>query len=190
MRWVAPAAALGLLFALTTTRTGERMRSKPPSDNLEGLMRAIIARAAQTHGVPIHVAHAYAWLESRFDSKAEGDLAWATWDHGARYRKYVLEARKFAHNPYRLMPELWHSYGLFQLLAPHFIGPQEDPRVLLDPEINADRGCKYIATCLRKARGDVRLARLYYAGATKLDEPAQAALLAKMDQALTRFPAA
>lgn len=124
-----------------------------------------IRLAADRHRVPRAVALAFSWAESRHQPTLEGDLGWHELDGGARYRRLVLDAPKFATNPARLTPELWHSYGLFQLLAPYHAEPAEDPRVLLDAAINADRGCRTIARQLARAGGDVDRARLAYVGA-------------------------
>jgi hypothetical protein len=125
---------------------------------------AIIKAAAARHGVPRQYALAFAWIESKLNPAAEGDLKWHEKQGGQLYRRHVLENSRYSLNPARNTPQLWHSYGLYQLLACFFVGDNEHPRRLLNPIINADRGCKYIARLLKKTNDDVRAARLAYVG--------------------------
>lgn len=162
--------------------------SSNPMDPSFASIRNIIAVAAKKYGVPLRVALAFAWLESRFKPYAEGDKSWAEWNMGERYRKNVLNNPKFADNPYRLDKKIWHSYGLFQLLAPYFVSGKENPTALLDPTINADRGVRKIANSLKVAGGDVRKARVIYAGAANLSADIQKELGDKIDKALELFP--
>jgi soluble lytic murein transglycosylase-like protein len=181
--------ALGALAVLALRgKTMQPTRGLQPDDPKFAPMRAVITAAARRHGVPDQIALAFAWLESRFNPNAEGDLKWAEWDQGARYKRYVLDNPKLATNPARDDPSAWHSYGLFQLLAPHFVQPNEHPRALLNPTVNADRGCRYLATALRKSGGDPVVARLYYAGAAKLAEDKQRPVIAAITRALRLFP--
>lgn len=124
-----------------------------------------IRRAADRHRVPRAVALAFSWVESRHDPAREGDLDWHLRRGGELYRRKVLDAPRLTYNPARSRPELWHSYGLFQLLAVYHVEPREDPRALLDPSTNADRGCAVIARMLARTEGDVHAARLGYIGA-------------------------
>lgn len=127
-------------------------------------IREIIVRSADRHGIPRRAALAFAWIESRFDPDAEGDLEWHEKRDGRLYRTHVLRAARFAQNPARSDAKCWHSYGLFQLLACYHCEGHEHPSALLDPELNADRGCRMIARLLRRANGDIRSARLAYIG--------------------------
>lgn len=136
----------------------------PPLPPPESEILAIIRAAADRHGVPRQVALAFAWCESRLNSRAKGDLQWSQRKMGTLYRKHVLDAPRFTANPAREHPETWHSYGLFQLLACYHVEPLEHPSVLFDPAINADRGCRQIAQLLKRTNGDVRGARLAYVG--------------------------
>lgn len=135
-----------------------RPRSDPPE--IVQLIRA----AADRRGVPRRVALAFAWVESRLNPDAEGDLDWHKRDGGELYVRHVLDSKRLEGNPCRNTPELWHSYGLFQLMACYHIAEAEHPKRLLNPTINADRGCEYIARLLKKTKGEVRAARLAYVG--------------------------
>jgi hypothetical protein len=126
-------------------------------------VRALIRQRAALSGVPVAVALAFAEVESNFNANAEGDRDWAH-KHPEKYRQYVLEPERFQSNPARFDPSAWHSYGVFQLLAPHHIEANEHPRVLLDPTTNIDRGLRAIANALRRAGGDPMAARLLYKG--------------------------
>lgn len=136
---------------------------QPLNDTQRAVIGAI-ERAADAHSVPRRVALAFAWCESRLDPTCEGDLSWHERDGGSKYARLVLNNPRFGLNPWRKSPELWHSYGLFQLLAPYFCRPEESPRALLDPEVNSSRGCIEIARLLALTKGDVQQARLAYVG--------------------------
>lgn len=164
------------------------LRSENPMDPKFAPIRDMIAVSAKKYGVPLRVALAFAWLESRFNPKAKGDLNWAKWDNGSRYKKYVLNNPVFAKNPYRNTPEVWHSYGIFQLLAPHFVSGVENPAILYIPEINIDKGVKKIANSLKASKGNVAEARIIYAGASKLSAQTKKELADKINKALTLFP--
>lgn len=150
--------------------------------------RELVTRIALELGVPVNVALSFAALESNLNPDAEGDLQWAAL-HPDRYETLVLNSARFADNPWRTDRARWHSYGLFQLLAPHHALPNEDPRALLDPELNARRGLAYIKALLKKTSGDVDKARLAYAGASKLSPATQDMLIARLHRALSEFTA-
>ncbi len=135
-----------------------------PSSKERAEMQRLIRLEAERQGVPAHIALAFADAESGFNPKAEGDKDWHLRKGGELYRKNVLGSKALANNPWRNAPELWHSYGLFQLLAPYFSQPAEDPRALLDPKINITRGVGYIRRLLLKHGGDVDAVRLAYTG--------------------------
>lgn len=124
----------------------------------------LIKSECERLGVPPQVALAFASIESGFKPAAEGDMLWHERNGGAKYRALVLENPHFEQNPWRAFPELWHSYGLFQLLAPYACGPLEDPRSLLDPVRNTRAGVAKIAGLLRTTHGDPYAARLAYVG--------------------------
>lgn len=151
----------------------------------------LLREAADRHGVERRVVLAFAWIESRWNPSAEGDLIWHERSGGALYRRHVLNNARLARNPARLEPDVWHSYGLLQLLAPYYVEPTEHPRVLLDPVINADRGAGAIARLLARAHGDVLAARYLYVGGGiggSLLAPAQRFLVREaLQEALVRF---
>jgi hypothetical protein len=138
------------------------MQRTQPHDN--PAIVAIIRAAADRHGVPRQVALAFAWCESHLIASAEGDTSWHLRNDGALYRVKVLDNPRFRSNPARNIPHVWHSYGLYQLLACYHAQPDEDPRALLRPELNAERGVLEIGRLLHLARGDARAARLKYVG--------------------------
>lgn len=125
-------------------------------------IRDLITRIARAQGVPVDVALAFAWLESRFDPRREGDRQWA-FKRASKYRELVLDAPKFAANPWRTDAGRWHSYGLYQLLAPYHTLADEDPRKLLDPQINAERGIAEIRRLYQRYH-DANAVRLAYVG--------------------------
>lgn len=151
------------IVAMSTTKKRPTVQSSSSNVDNPAIVR-VIREAADRHQVPRQVALAFAWCESRLNPNAQGDLDWHEKRGGSLYQSMVRDAAKFEHNPARYEPAAWHSYGLFQLLAPYHVKPSEHPRVLLNPAINADRGCAEIRRLLTKARGDVRSARLAYVG--------------------------
>lgn len=185
------AALVGVGAWFLMTPKAKAMTSiSAPSDNSPmgdkySAIRALIAPIAKKYGVPLRVALAFAWLESRFNPKAEGDLEWYK---GANFKSAVTNNKKFAKNPYRTIPEVWHSYGLFQLLSPYYTNANESPKVLLEPTVNTDRAMKKIALSLKTAKGDVRQARIIYAGASKSADSVKHGILSKLDAALALFP--
>jgi hypothetical protein len=125
---------------------------------------SIIRTAADEARLSRRVALAFAWCESKHNPRAAGDLKWAEREGGLLYTKHVLKQARLDHNPDRLRPEVWHSYGLFQLLACYHVGDTESPIRLYEPGLNAKRGCAAIARLLVRSKGDVRSARLAYVG--------------------------
>lgn len=94
----------------------------------------------------------------------------------------MLEQVRLAHNPARLDPSAWHSYGLYQLLAPYHVPAHMHPREMLRTSLNAEIGIRFIATLLRQANGDPAKARLAYVGCgldgKRCSEQTRAAVLA------------
>jgi len=146
-------------------------------------MQALVRRLAHSLGVPAAVALAFADIESGFDAAREGDLDWPS-KRPDLYRSLILDNAAFNSNPARGDARAWHSYGLFQLLAPYHVRPEEHPRTLLDPQTNAVRGITQIRALLRRAGGDVAGARLAYIGCG-LDGKKCSELV--QEQALARF---
>lgn len=146
-------------------------------------IRALITRTAQRYGVDPHTALTFAWLESRFDPAAKGDLDWSARKGGELYRTVVRDAPRFADNPARILPKAWHSYGLFQLLAPYHVQPTEHPSVLANPIVNASRGVLYLRKLLEQTHGDVDQARLLYTGAANLAPDVKGPILDKLHAA-------
>jgi soluble lytic murein transglycosylase-like protein len=177
------AIALGVLLMSSAKKPGPVVTIKSKSAQRLA-MEAVISAAADKHKIPRAVALAFAQVESAFNPNAEGDLHWHEIDNGSRYRALVLQNAKLAHNPARLEPQAWHSYGLFQLLAPYHVLPTEHPRALLDPLVNADRGCAVIARYLKQTGGDIAAARLLFTGASKASAEKKAQIVASIDRAL------
>lgn len=159
------------------------------SDQLPGNypMRRLVADTARARGLEPRIALAFASVESRFDPRAEGDKTWHLKEAGERYNRLVRDAPQFADNPARLEPWKWHSYGLFQLLAPYHVLPNEDPTVLFDPVINAQRGVETIKRLLVRSGGDPIKARLLYTGATRKAASIQAEITQRISVALEQF---
>lgn len=165
MRWRWPWVALlaGIGWAATSQAGAMSSSSTKPDRSERERMIALIRRIARELGVPAAVALAFAEVESRFNPRAEGDLQWAA-KRPELYARLVRDHPAFADNPARLEPAAWHSYGLYQLLAPYHAQATEHPRVLLDPELNARRGIGYLRRLLRQTNNDVAAARLAYIG--------------------------
>lgn len=140
-------------------------------------MRNLIRAEAIRQGVPVELALATARVESAFDPAREGDKNWHL--NLPRFAKNVP-----AKSPYRAYPELWHSYGLFQLLAPYNVSEHEDPRILLDPAINAQRGVAYLKRLYDRFNGDPTLIRLHYTNNDEADAATQTRILAIWQKAL------
>jgi soluble lytic murein transglycosylase-like protein len=153
---------MAALLLATLVIGGIALMQRKPT-NIDSAMRLVID-AARAANVPVHVALAFADLESAFNSRAEGDLDWHSRSNGALYKKHVLGNPTLANNPALNDPAAWHSYGLFQLLAPYHVKPTEHPQELLDAKVNAQRGVAFIAKLLKQNQGDVVRARLAYVG--------------------------
>lgn len=158
-------AALGVGAYLVSSSSTKSSRGKPVDPAILALIRA----EADRQQVPRAIALAFAAVESGFNPQAEGDLNWPTKNpdadgYGAMYRQHVLNQVRLAQNPALHDPYAWHSYGLYQLLAPYHVPAHMHPRELLRPSLNAEIGIRYIATLLRQAGGDPAKARLAYVG--------------------------
>lgn len=160
---------------------------EPRDESQHAAVVQIMREAADRHAVPRRVALAFAWVESKHNPDCEGDLAWHQRDGGERYRRLVLQNPRFRNNPARLVPEAWHSYGLFQLLACYHVRFDEHPRVLLDAELNAERACVYLARLLEATHGDPLRARLLYVGGSRLPSEKQTPIFERLHAALQRF---
>lgn len=178
-----PLLAAGL-FLLAVTMREKRPKTGTPSAR-EPMIRLIRAEADR-QGVPAPIALAVAEVESNFNPSAQGDLAWAD-KRPALYERLVRDNPKLAQNPARLEPKAWHSYGLFQLLAPHFVRAAEHPQVLLDPQVNAQRGVAFIKQLLKTHDDDIAKMRLAYAGALKANAAEQARVLGRFTAAYERW---
>jgi soluble lytic murein transglycosylase-like protein len=154
-------AALGIGAYLVSSSSTKSSRGGKPVD--PAIIALIRAEADRQH-VPRAIALAFAAVESAFNPQAEGDLNWPTKRDGALYREHVLEQVRLMHNPARNDPAAWHSYGLYQLLAPYHVPAHLHPRELLRPGLNAEIGIRFIASLLKQAGGDPAKARLAYVG--------------------------
>jgi Transglycosylase SLT domain len=126
------------------------MKTTPAPDFVR--MRKLIRGEAIRQGVPTEIALATARVESNFDPTVEGDRNWHL--NTERFERVVPKG-----HPHRSEREAWHSYGLFQLLAPYHVRMDEHPRVLLDPAINAARGVAALKRLLDRHNGDPSLVR-------------------------------
>ena len=127
-------------------------------------LMTLIADQARAIGLHPALAIAFADRESQLDPNAEGDKEWPNKNNGDNYRRFVLQSPKFTNNPWRNQPELWHSYGLFQLLAPFHLEGHEHPHTLLHPVINAQRGVRAVKHAVDLSSGDLYEARRRYVG--------------------------
>ena len=159
-------------------KTGTRSVREP--------MVRLIRAEAKRQGVPAPIALAVAEVESNFNPAARGDLAWAE-KRPELYEKLVRDNPAMARNPARNDRKAWHSYGLYQLLAPHFVRGMESPSLLLDPEVNAQRGIAFIKSLLKKHDDDLAQMRLAYAGAQNANALERARVLERFTQAYERW---
>lgn len=171
------AGAAIIMSAMSREKPANPVNDHDP-DRLK--MEALIRREARAQGVPEPVALATAWVESRMDPHAEGDLQWHTNDK--RFESTVPRD-----NPHRWQRSLWHSYGLFQLLAPYHVKGAETPMVLLDPEINTQRGVAFLGRLLKRHAGDLDAVRLAYTGQLGSDSSMARRTLEKWHAALARY---
>jgi hypothetical protein len=147
-----------------------------------GPIIALVAAEASAQGIDPRVALAFADAESGLHPDAQGDLDWPYRNGGELYQKHVLGNPALLRNPYRGDPSVWHSYGLFQLLAPYHVLELEHPAVLLDPRTNTQRGVRAIRTALERSGGELYQARRRYAGCGPGSGcERNAALLARVD---------
>lgn len=175
------AGGLGLLGLILATQ-----KRAPVLNAKQTANRDLIIREAHAQGVPARIPVTFAWLESRFDERADGDKQWAT-KRPDQYQKLVVNNPNLADNPFRLVPEKWHSYGLFQLLAPYFIVGKDDPAILYDPGRNAMLGVAKIKNLLKIHKGDINKVRLAFAGALAMGPTVQKPILVNLGDAYSRF---
>lgn len=173
-------AGAGILLAAMSQNREKPLEQPNDHDPDRARMEALIRRVARAQGVPEPVALATAWIESRMDPNAEGDLQWHTNDK--RFEAVVPRD-----SPHRWQRSLWHSYGLFQLLAPYHVRGAETPLVLLDPEINAQRGVAFLARLMRRHAGDLDAVRLAYTGQLGSGSVNAQRTLQKWHAALARY---
>ena len=156
------------------------MKASKPHPEREA-MRFLIRSEANFQGVEPLICLAFARVETNntFDPTLEGDKRWHL--DVERYERCVPKD-----SPFRDQPELWHSYGLFQLLAPfHIRTYDEDPRVLLQPLVNAARGVARIGNLARRHGGDLDKMRLHYVfGTAATQSPRRAQVLDRFHAAL------
>jgi soluble lytic murein transglycosylase-like protein len=167
-------------------RTIMKHATTPSSAAERARMISLVRMEAARQGVPEAIALAFAEVESDFDANAHGDMLWAE-KKPQLYQKLVLENPQFDDNPARTDPSAWHSYGLFQLLAPHHTRPGEHPSALSDPTLNARRGIAFIKALLRKHGDDLAETRLAYAGALGASAVEQERVLARFSKIYQRW---
>lgn len=177
-------AGLLLLAAAASNRSNVDEKPQPKSTPKRDAMIALVRAEANRQGVPPPIALAMAEAESNFNPEAAGDLHWAD-KRPALYQTLVLEG--LPQNPMRLDRSAWHSYGLFQLLAPHHVRATENPAVLYDPQVNAQRGVAYLKGLMRKHGDDVAQVRLAFAGALGAKPDVQEKVLTRFAQIYQRW---
>lgn len=167
------ALGAGILLAMAPSRRPPRSSDHPaPAVRAaeRAAMRVLVQKEADRQGVPRDLALATVAIESDFDPRAEGDLRWH--ERTDRYDRVVPTS-----HPLRGQPWLWHSYGLFQLLAPYHVLGDEDPRELLDARLNAQRGIATLKRLLSQHNADYDRVRLAYTGALRAAPAVQTAIL-------------
>jgi Transglycosylase SLT domain len=169
------------IAVLTWKRPQLRYPSAPRRLGHEGVL-ALITREATAVGLDPRVAVAFAERESGLNPQAMGDAGWAMKNQGDNYQRCVLANPRLDTNPWRNVPNLWRSYGLFQLLAPFHVQAHEHPHVLLDPQLNAQRGVRAVRSVLEKSGGNLYEARRRYVGCGP-DTACHAEELARIDAA-------
>lgn len=170
------AVIFGALALLAKRATGGApMPQDEPTSRSD--IRALITLESKRVGLEPAIALATARAESNFKADAEGDLGWHK--RPDRFDRVVPRD-----NPYRNQRELWHSYGVFQLLAPYHVMDGEHPRVLLDPQVNVKRGVAFLRRLSLRHNGDPDAIRLAYTGASRLSPDVQRPILAKWHRAL------
>lgn len=153
-------------------------------------MIALIRSTARAAGLPEEIALATAEVESNFNPDARGDLQWHARRGGELYRKNVLNNPRLAANPARLQPERWISFGLFQLLSPHYVLPHEPPEALADPEVNTERGVRLLKRLYTLYDGDTDKIRVHYgAGSLNVSDATRATLLGRFRKSLAKWKA-
>lgn len=180
-----------LFYELTrsssSSSSSEGGKPMQPRTNREEMIELIRAKARDA-GVPEHIALAFADVESNFNARAEGDRKWHERDGGELYIRNVRDNPRLKDNPARLDGAAWHSYGLFQLLAPYYVEPLEHPRVLLDPVVNATRGLRLIKRLYEHYGGDTDKMRIHYgAGSLHVSDAVRDQLLSRFRPALEKW---
>jgi hypothetical protein len=162
------AAAIGAIVFWFRLKTPTIVHSvvEEPHDRIHTLIRSEAAK----QGVDPKLALTFADIESKFKSNAIGDTSWYAKLNSkgvTRWDEYVGGDKRYAENPFRNQKHLWASYGLFQLLAPFELWREDanaDPRILLDPAINARLGIAKIKRLQDKHGDDPLKIRLAYVG--------------------------
>lgn len=161
------AGALGFLLTGSSARARARRREAEPlpPDLAEDEVVEIITRTAEDYKILPQAALLWADLESALHPNAIGDKRWARLNPD-KYQRFVVERDEYQDNPWRDDPDRWASYGLFQLLSPYWLlrtsNPSADPRILLDPGLNARLWMRHLFVPLIEKHGDVFTARLMY----------------------------
>jgi hypothetical protein len=154
-----------LLFGRRDRKPGEN--GARPSIVVQGTVQKAIVAEARRQGVDPAVALLFADLETSFRN-VRGDSGWPfrrRSDGRTNWEALVRDSSTLADNPYRGRPELWVSYGPFQLLSPFTIAsynPMADPRVLDNVALNVRLGVAKIKRLSDKYGGDVERMRLAY----------------------------
>lgn len=156
-------ASGGVLGAVLLLRGKERsrfVRTNTPTPQV----KEVLEREARAQGVPIPWVMAWVDVESGFKDALAGDR-W--WPFTPKFDRYVLQNPIYAQNPFRHERALWVSYGLFQLLSPHWlhrVDPNASPEILANLETNARLGVGMLADLRACTGGDFVWARLIAKG--------------------------
>jgi hypothetical protein len=159
---------LVLVFRPGTPKTITTNAKAMPRDQAIALIKA----EAGSQGVDPKLALVFADLESNFKSNAIGDKTWHARRNSkgvTRWKQFVFDNPRYVRSPFRDEKHLWASYGLFQLLSPFELWREDanaDPRILLDPKINARLAVAKLKRLQDRFGTDPLKIRLAYGGCT------------------------
>lgn len=163
-------AFLGGVGAVTALALLTRRPKAPPPPPVQprSEIEKIIIDEANRQGVDPRIALLFADLESGLKPATTGDHDWPYREQNGvtMYERFVLQNDTYNNNPWRDDPSVWISYGLFQLLSPHYLyfyDRNAHPAKLLDPQINSKIAIKRIKNQIEKfGANDLVKVRLGY----------------------------
>lgn len=135
-----------------------------------GDIQNIIVAEAKRQGLDPAVALLFADLETGIKNTT-GDDRWpyrVRNDGRTNWEATVRDESRYDTNPYKNNPDIWISYGPFQLLSPHTVyqfDRNADPRKLADVKLNTKLAVAKIIRLRELYKGDVsRMRHAYVCG--------------------------